>query len=80
MGTESHRFFYSSNIIYQWPHSSNVKRDNCETREIKDGKKTWFGDFDADRIYLYLNTHTKSYEEHSEVIHEGNPTTAPKPV
>ena len=31
-------------------------------------------------LNLYLNTHTKSYEEHSEVIHEGNPTTAPKPV
>ena len=35
---------------------------------------------DAVPTYLYLNTHTKSYEEHSEVIHEGNPTTAPKPV
>ena len=31
-------------------------------------------------LNMYLNTHTKSNKEHSEVNHEGNPTTAPKPV
>ena len=32
------------------------------------------------QINMYLNTHTKSNNEHSEADHEGNPTTAPKPV
>ena len=30
--------------------------------------------------YMYLNTHTKSNKNDSEADHEGNPTTAPKPV
>ena len=30
--------------------------------------------------FMYLNTHTKSNNDHSEADHEGNPTTAPKPV